>query len=620
MGASSSDQNNGVTLAALWTFLQRKQQSVTTYVPSARSQEVKLPPSIAGTVSSNNNTSKKGLEQAMVRASLLVLIQHSVVSVRRKPRPTNTALNSKRMATTPYVYRYHPERAVRLGGCRYARYVDYMKRALQDSTAATVIESLLLHGRLRTIELVLQTVQQQQQEAASSTTTAEESNTSSTIQHHKYTARETIVDALAKLVRGGFVEQAPSIPLPESTDPDAGETEFDPASTPAIHARSTEEPPPAKKVKLELPEPETESNKAATTLTDGGGEDPAVVQLLRSNAHYKSTLPIDTAWRVNQAMFHDSIRALRLGRLVAELYNHRVRWSGSLVTGALKYRAHLDHVVTATRPNVAASGGASSTEAATSGSSGSAMPAVGPSDTGFFTANDVLKYLPKSVVQSIETEATKTGLTTVQIMHKAFLDLSNLRHPTIVVRRVGDDSFEIAHAALLEYLRRRIIHQVIVDRHGQVAARIIEVLWRQGWLESDHLANTAMVPAKETRTILHELYRSRYIELFQLSTSNSSKHYNHNSSIYLWCVHPDRIRQRVVDNVLLATRNLNVRRQHESQVVGREWIERAQRQTQEDENEHETDKVNYQKFCLGLERIDVALHQLDETMLALADF
>jgi transcription initiation factor IIE alpha subunit len=130
-----------------------------------------------------------------------------------------------------------------------------------------------------------------------------------------------------------------------------------------------------------------------------------------------------------------------------------------------------------------------------------------------------------------------------------------------------------------------------------------------------------MVPAKDTRAILHELYRSRYIDLFQLSTSHSSKqHYNPSTSIYLWCVHQDRLRSKVIDDVLTATRNLRLRRQHESEVVGREWIERAQRQTYEDENEHETDKINQQKFELGLERIDGALQQLDETLLALSDF
>ena len=41
--------------------------------------------------------------------------------------------------------------------------------------------------------------------------------------------------------------------------------------------------------------------------------------------------------------------------------------------------------------------------------------------------------------------------------------------------------------------------------------------------------------------------------------------------------------------------NLRLRRQHEVQ-VGKEWIERAKEAEITDENEHQQDKLNYQKF------------------------
>jgi len=555
----ASGEQSAVTFAQLWTLIQRKQESVTTCVKGDG-------PLAAST---SNSTNAKGMERSAVRASLLVLIQHSIVSVRRKPLPNSS---SAKASAAPCAYRYHPERAARLDGCRYARYVEHIKRAL-DSSAANVVETLLLNGRLRTVDLVLKTVQQQQQQQ-------QESDQPS--QHHKYTARETAVDAFTKLVRGGDLEQVPAIATPRIDDPDEGEHEFG--------------EPLQKKVRIELPEGASDSTETKDNRDLKKGEDPAILNLIRNNAQYKVTLPIDSVWRVNQSMFHDSIRALCLGRLVAELYGQKVQSAGSLVTAALKYRGFLEH------------------------SKAAAATGVRPSDTAFFSPADAMKYLPKSVVQVMETKATKTGSNVVQVITKAFLELSELRSPTIVVRRVGEDLFEVAHASLLEYLRRRVVHQVVEDRHGQVAARILVILSQQGWLESDTLASSAMVPAKDTRAILHELYRSRYIDLFQLSTSHSAKHYNPSTSIYLWCVHQDRLLSKVVDDVLTATRNLRLRRQHESEVVGREWIERAQRQTFEDENEHETDKINQQKFELGLERIDVGLQQLDETLMVLSDF
>lgn len=572
----ATGEQSAVSFGALWSLMQRKQESVTTCVRGD------------GPLAFSNHKSSltaKAVDKSAVRAALLVLIQHSVVSVRRKASSNNSKANSSKSNNNfPILaYRYHPERAARLDGCRYARYVEHVKRAL-DPSAAIVVETLLLNGRLRTVDLVSTTVQQQQQEQ----------DTEQSSPHHKYTARETSVDALTKLVRGGYLEMVPPIPDPKSEE-DANEGE-------ALFGDKDE--PPPKRIRLEL----DDALLGLEQIQDGGDddnkhpmnydEDPAVLKLIKGNALYKSTLPIEAVWRVNQNMLHDSIRALCLGRLVEKLYGHKVQSAESLVTAALKYRAYLGH---------------SKGAAAESG--------VRPSDTAFFTPNDVMKFLPKSVVQLMENKASKFGSNVSQIVTTAFLELAEIRVPTTVVRRVGEDLFEVAHASLLEYLRKRICSQLVEDRHGQVAARIIAVLSQQGWLESDTLATAVMVPAKDTRAILHELYRSRYIDLFQLSTSHSAKQqYNSSSSIYLWCVHRDRLQRKVVDDVLTAMRNLRLRRQHEAEVVGREWIERAQRQAFEDENENQTDKFNQQKFELGLERIDVALQQLDETLLALIDF
>ena len=70
---------------------------------------------------------------------------------------------------------------------------------------------------------------------------------------------------------------------------------------------------------------------------------------------------------------------------------------------------------------------------------------------------------------------------------------------------------------------------------------------------------------------------------------------------------------------MTASRNLRLRRQHEVEVVRREFIERAQRQAFEDENKNETE-LNQQKSELGLERINIALQQSDKTLLAIAEF
>lgn len=89
--------------------------------------------------------------------------------------------------------------------------------------------------------------------------------------------------------------------------------------------------------------------------------------------------------------------------------------------------------------------------------------------------------------------------------------------------------------------------------------------------------------------------------------------------IYLWTVVGDRVLQNVTGNVCKALLNLRLRRQHQIE-IGKNWIERAQEAGDMDENEHEADKLNHRKFCLGLERLYNSCLQLDETLMVLEDF
>ena len=125
-----------------------------------------------------------------------------------------------------------------------------------------------------------------------------------------------------------------------------------------------------------------------------------------------------------------------------------------------------------------------------------------------------------------------------------------------------------------------------------------------------------MVPAKETREILHRLYRDGYISLFNI---NQGKQHNAASMIYLWGFTRDTCTRKIRDDVCRAFLNIRLRRQHEAE-VGSHWISRAREAGTTDENENEVDKQLYTKFCLGLERLDNAALQLDETLMILKDF
>jgi hypothetical protein len=372
-----------------------------------------------------STSSAGGPSTPSIRAALLVLIQHSIVLV-KKSKVTTSAKTK-----TIYTYEFIIDLARLLP--RYPRYVEYTKKAL-DETAAALIEELLVQGRMRTVDAIVATVEQlhQLKDAPRS---------------DRYTYRQAVLESFRRLVGGGFIQQVQKIKDEEE------EAEFE-----------DHPPPSAKKARIE----------------DHPTDDPAVVSLLQSGPY--KILPREAVWRVNLEMYHDSLRAVSLGWLVAERYGHKVQSSGSMVTAALKLAAHKRHA---------------------------------QQDTDFetqsnFSTESITRYLPKSVLQNLEKKPGGV----LPNLHKALVELTKFTSPPVVEEMEVADGhpenaqFQIATRKLVQYLHDRIIHQVILDSHGEVAARICSILRHTGYLESDAIAEAAMVPAKDTREVSRTLVLS----------------------------------------------------------------------------------------------------------------
>ncbi|KAL7455900.1 hypothetical protein ACHAWC_007406 [Mediolabrus comicus] len=236
-------------------------------------------------------------------------------------------------------------------------------------------------------------------------------------------------------------------------------------------------------------------------------------------------------------------------------------------------------------------------------------------ELGIFSPSDIIPFLSDETKQLLQTQIG--GL--AQNLSSNLLRMSKLQYPPIIseleetLGHPQGGKFEVSMRNLLHRLRHRIIHRVVTTHQGTVAARIINILQQRGHCESDIVAEDAMVPAKEAREILHRLHRERYI---CLSDMHLTKTHNSGTAIYLWNVIPSRLSKSVVDNICTALLNLRLRRQHEVE-VGKDWMDRAK--DANDENNSEEDKKKYQAFCKGLERLDSACLQLDETLMVLLD-
>lgn len=498
-------------------------------------------------------SSRDGPSTPAVRAALLVLVQHSMVIVSKSTIPTG-----KRNKTV-FAYQFDCDRARMIP--RYPRFVEYTKKAL-DETAATLVEELLQRGKMRTVDAVVSTVERLQR--------LQEVKSESNVPDSKVTSRQAVLESLRRLVGGGFIEQVSEI----KDDNQDEEQEFE--------WNEVSEQPSAKK-------------KRRIDTTDGEileAEDPAVDALLQ-NGPYK-TLPRDAIWRVNIEMFHESLRALSLGWLVAERHSNKIQSAGAIVTAALKLVAYRRFAPSEMQHNY-------------------------DYDALFtFYPDEILRYLSRGFVQNFEKKPGGVGPN----LYKALKDLSTCMQPQVVEEvevadgKPGEAKFQIATSKLVGYMRDRIVHQIISDSHGEVAARICNILNRTGHMEADNIAEEAMVPAKDTREILHRLYRDNYINLFNI---NQGKQHNPASMFYLWSTSRPSNLRKAIDNVFTALLNIRLRRQHEVE-IGKDWIERAREAGATDENENEADKLNYTRFCQGLERLDTAALQLDETLMVLKEY
>lgn len=349
---------------------------------------------------------RPSIETPPIRAALLVMIQHSIVTVELSLSSNSKNSNSKRPATTIFRYRYHPNRAHLLP--RYPRFVEYTRKAL-DETAAALIEEILVLGRVRTVDAVVRTVEylQRVKDAPKS---------------EKYTLRQSLLESFKRLVESGFIERVSPLPLDLKDDDE--EAEFD--------------EPPKKRVKIE-----ESAIRASAAAARAVNEDPAVVALLQENGSYRQVLPQDAVWRVNVNMFHDSLRAFCLGRLVAERFGHIVQSAGSMVSAALKFAAYQQHAVESKH-----------------------IDEDGVNETFgnyYFGAEDIQKYLPKPVQQTLEKKPGGILLN----LSRSLVALANLKNPVVLQRQEGTDSgnqgsgkFKVATRALVNFLQERVLHQV----------------------------------------------------------------------------------------------------------------------------------------------------------------
>jgi DNA-directed RNA polymerase III subunit RPC3 len=548
----------------------------------------------------------------------MLKLQHSIVAAipveapSGRPRTTtscgsNTGTKQQQQQQPQLLYKYKIDASRARLLIRYPRFIEYTKRS-HDETAAAIIQELLVHGRMTVQDIVIETqhtlqaslipstADLKEEEPSSvpsttmvkdekntdtkpSTTGALTSETSCTVKKETYDRYVTIVEALKNLVEGGYIEMVkPLQQLNSSHDLPSRKSEGSNVGTTSGQKRKLNE----------FPKEERAGNQNDTDVVEN---------ILKSGNYHQRLFPPGSVWRVNVLMFHAVLRAFAFGRLVAERFGNKIDSAGSIVSSALKFAAYQKYSPI---------------------SPTAAMDETGRLETiGMFCAEDILHFLPSPVLHSFKN---KPGGATANLS-RVLIQLAQQSHPKVVNEvessrgHAQGGIFEVSVRQILLHLQRRTLHQYITDAHGEIASRIYSILEAKGYLEAESVADAAMVPVKEAREVLYDLFQAKLIMLVNLQ---QGKQHNAATSIYLWGVDCSKTTQSVTDYIALALHNIRLRRQHEME-VGKDWVERA-KEPSADENEHDLDKLNYNKFCQGLERLDSAAVQLDETLMVMRDF
>mmetsp|Transcript_37258 Transcript_37258/g.49102 ORF Transcript_37258/g.49102 Transcript_37258/m.49102 type:complete len:316 (+) Transcript_37258:861-1808(+) len=168
-----------------------------------------------------------------------------------------------------------------------------------------------------------------------------------------------------------------------------------------------------------------------------------------------------------------------------------------------------------------------------------------------------------------------------------------------------DTEYVVNMGNILRFLRQRAVHSMLEDKFGLLSARIFFILLDKKFLEDTQIGELAMVPARECRERVCRMYRERFVSLQEVPKRGD---HNPSATFYLWTVDPSQVQHAVLDKLYHSLLNLTIRRAHEVD-QNKELMANVDKIT----DSVEADK--FDKFSKSLDRLDQAIHKIDETIM-----
>ena len=167
--------------------------------------------------------------------------------------------------------------------------------------------------------------------------------------------------------------------------------------------------------------------------------------------------------------------------------------------------------------------------------------------------------------------------------------------------------YMVNKAAVLTAVRRSLIHAIAEERFGYQSARIVELLQRKTYLEQQKISDMAILPAKEGRERLYELYRNHWVDYVEVSKRGD---FNPSSTYFFWTLSVDKLIENLLNAQYGAVYNLRCRYLKEV-ADGKTLLDFSHKITDAEEAQ------KFDKLSESLDRLDNAVLKIIENITVL---
>ena len=161
--------------------------------------------------------------------------------------------------------------------------------------------------------------------------------------------------------------------------------------------------------------------------------------------------------------------------------------------------------------------------------------------------------------------------------------------------------------AILQAVRRRLIHAIAEERFGYQSARIVELLQCKNYLEQQKISDMAILPAKEGRERLYELFQHQWVDYMEVSKRGD---FNPSHTYFFWTLSTEKLTENLLNSQYGTVYNLRCRYLKEI-ADGKSLLDFSHKITGAEEA-HKFDKLSE-----SLDRLDNAVLKIIENITVL---